>query len=68
MVLFSLVPVHGLLLGYGEAAPSASVRLAALQGRALEGACDDDFVYVTVGVWIIFYVGSGLVLKHMEKG
>jgi hypothetical protein len=24
--------------------------------------------HVTVGVWIIFYVGSGLELKHMEKG
>jgi hypothetical protein len=24
--------------------------------------------HVTVDVWIIFYVGSGLELKHMEKG
>ena len=36
---------HGgrfIVLEHGEAAPSASVGPAPLQGRALEGACDDD--------------------------
>jgi hypothetical protein len=33
------------LIGHGEAAPSASLEPAALQGRALKVACDDDWVF-----------------------
>jgi hypothetical protein len=70
------VPELGRLCGHGEAAPRTDVGAAALQGCILEGACDDDGFFdkgqqdahVTVDVWIIFYVYSGIELKHMEKG
>jgi hypothetical protein len=73
---FPRVPALGWLLGHGEGALGASVGPAALRGRVLGGACGDDRCstttarHVTVGVWIwiFFYVGSGLELKHIEKG
>jgi hypothetical protein len=39
------VPEPERLLGHGEAAPSAHVGPAALQGHVLEGACGDDLVF-----------------------
>ena len=70
------VPELERLLGHGEAAPSASVGPAALQGRVLPGAWRRRPVFrqgrqdahVTVDVWISFYAGSGLELKNIVKG
>jgi hypothetical protein len=36
--------------------------------RRLDILQERQDAHVTVGAWIIFYVGSGLELKHMEKG
>ena len=66
------VPELERLLGHGEAAPSASVGPAALQGRAwrrrLGNLRERRDAHVTMGLWIIFYAGSGLGPKRMKKG
>jgi hypothetical protein len=70
------VPELERLIGHGEAATSACVGPAALQGRVLEGAWGRRLgvrkgrqdAHVTVDVWVIFYACSGLKLKLMEKG
>jgi len=57
-------------------APSDSTVPAALQGRVFAGACDGEWVFEKNGKtrtsrWTsksFFYAGSGLELRHMEKG
>jgi hypothetical protein len=68
----------GRLLGHGEAEPSASAGPAALQGRALEGACDNGWVFdkdnktrtsrLASGSSFTWAVALHFEIKHMEKG